>query len=328
MSLVPFRRPLRVVGYVVTLAAVVHWVILASALARDDRPSSTHLSYQGGGAGGSIPHQIGRVFVDFVMDDGTFNIVTCTASVVSHPDGDPGNGSVVLTAAHCFEEVGSTSIRRAWFTPGFDVDPDNPTRAVEPEGRWPLAGYVSGWDGNVEKSRSDDIAFALVCPGPTGRTVADAVGSFTVVPNLGSTGLWTTIGYPRTDTDASLVGPTIVHSEGSRIGNSVTGFRRNSLRLNAASDVVASGMSGAPVLLDFHPDVGPGTPGRNLVGHVVSAMGGGADRPGSYEYYRATGIDDRAWSDFLAVRSVDPAGHGPWSVAGLDCDQASADANQ
>ncbi len=319
-------------------AALLHWALLVAAFVTPEPVSSSYVSYPGYPADTAglveMPPQVGQLFVAFTNADGVIDNARCTASVVDTSEGsDPGNGSVLLTAAHCFVRDGDYTAVGAQFVPGLRFDVSGSGSVIRPFGSWSVGGFVGGWSAEEGSSRdrSDDIGFALVCPRPDdGAAIADVVGALSIEPKMEPSGLWTSIGYPRTgDAPMNLYQAYVIQSEASRIGTAFMGFDESAMRLNAADAVVGAGMSGAPVFTATYQAEVDASAQQNTIGYVITTMGGRDSQDGPHSYYGANQIDERAMADFAALRDLDLAGALDPSVRGdLSCPSHSHDLPQ
>lgn len=303
-------RILRLLGWLLTVTASVHWLLLAVDRAQPEPASAQYLTFGGVGADGGapgFPAPIGQLIIDVVDHEGVASQRTCSASVVSNDAGND-NGSVVLTAAHCFHDEVVPESLRARFVPGAHVVGGS---VVQPHGSWLVSGVISGWPGSDEGSPSDDIAFAVVCPRSNGGTVAGLVGSLSLTKKPSTDGLVASVGYPRLgDQIDQMHRPYVVLSEAVSRRSPFPLGRASAIVLNADDEIVAGGMSGAPVILNYEPLTDRPSGSVNEVGHVVTAMGGSSDGGTVFSHFIAQRIDDRAWHDFEVARASKPGQPG------------------
>lgn len=320
------RRWVRTLGWVLVALSIVHWATVFVDSAQPLPASSSFLTYGGTDGAPSAPDQIGQLFVNFLRPDGAVEQRTCTATALSTAkNGEAGNGSVLLTAAHCLDPDPGEQLQGARFYPGLHVHAVDADRIVHPAGGWTVGAFVSGWTNGDERSPRDDIAFAVVCPRSGGETISSIVGGMAIDANIALPGLWTSVGYPRIGDDPNDVHrPVVIHSEAVRGGNRILGYDDAIVRLNATDDMVAGGMSGAPVIANYEPATSDTDSGRNRIAYVITSMSGSGDDGSGSAHYIARLIDDRAWSDYSLARSVTPGVANPGLVDVDDCSSEPA----
>lgn len=173
----------------------------------------------------------------------------CTASVVHSPHGD-----LIATAAHCVIQSGTGRPTQPFlFAPGYHD-------GKRPYGLWSPVRVLAapGWSESGDPD--DDIAFAVMHAGPSGRSLEQTVGADSIAFDTDLPALVGVLAYPSASEQpiACL--------------NVATAFSDTQAEFDCQG--FESGSSGGPLLQGVDPSTGQGT----LIG-VIGGYQQGGDTP-------------------------------------------------